>query len=259
MTARRILLAASLPFALIAAAAAQVGATSPIPGMDRQCVLNHPFRADLVMAMVGRGETRTGEAKKAPTEIGIPGEIIRDSEGRQKIVMRVTIDGAKEPLVVIMMFAPPEGKVRMLMPSAKLMKTQELPQVHCGPVPTEPDFSGITKQGGTVTPLGTREAGELRATGYRIETEVPGKDSKPQKVEMDFWTDLAQVIPVSVTAKSGTAFSMDMEFTNVKLVEPSPDEFKVPEGYREMTMPDMSGPSATPDSKAVTPSSAAPQ
>jgi len=253
--ARRTFFAALLPLALISVASAQVGSTSPIPGMDRQCVLNHPFRADLVMAMVGQNS----DAKKAPTEIGVPGEIVRDSEGRQKIVMKMTIDGAKEPLVLIMMFEPPEGKVRMLMPSSKLMKTMDLPQVHCGPVPTEPDFSGITKQGGTVTALGTKEFGELRANGYKIETEVPGKDAKPQKVEMEFWTDLAQVIPVSVTAKSGTAFSLDMEFTNVKLVEPSADEFKVPEDYREMVLPLPNGASATPETKSAAPTPAAPQ
>jgi hypothetical protein len=253
--ARRVVLVTLFSLALISGvtASAQVAQNSPIPGMDRQCVLNHPFRADLVMAMVGQ----SGDAKKPATQIGVPGEIVRDSEGRQKIVMNVTIDGAKDPLVMIMMFEPPEGKVRMLMPSAKLMTTRDMPQVHCGPVPTEPDFSEITKQGGTVTPLGTKDFGELRATGYKLTMDVPGKDAKPQKVEVEFWTDMVQQIPVSVTAKSGTAFSMDMEFTNVKLVEPSPDEFKVPDGYREMTMPDAAAPAASPDAKAATPAPAA--
>jgi len=238
-----------------AAASAQVPQSSVIPGMDKQCILNHPFRADLTMAMVmaPTADSKTVDTKVGSTEVGVPGEILRDSEGRQKIVMTMTMPGGKEPVTMVMLLEPPEGKLRVIFPSMKMMTTQEMPQVHCAPTVTEPDFSEVTKQGGVVTSLGTKDFGELRATGYKISMDVPQKGTEPHHVDMELWADLTELIPVSLSAKSGDMFSMDMRFTNVKLIEPSPDEFKLPDGYKEMKAPEPSGGAAVPDGKAAVP------
>jgi hypothetical protein len=227
----RYALVCSAAFALSLSANAQMQMQSPIPGIERQCVLNHPFQADIAI-------TATGVDKdKPPMDFVMPGKVVRDSEGRQKIEMNIRLPDSDESHVMSMIFDPPAGKVSVVLPEIKKIMKRDMDQVHCAPQPTEPDFSAITKEGGKVEPLGVENIGDLKATGYHITFDRPGTDGKPTKLDMEFWTDMYQAIPVKMTMKAGDSFSMVMKFTNVKLVEPAASEFAVPAGYTEMKMP----------------------
>ena len=227
----RYVLVSSAVFAFSLAANAQMQMQSPIPGIERQCVLNHPFQADIAI-------TATGVDKdKPPMDFAMPGKVVRDSEGRQKIDMNIQLPGSDESHAMSMIFDPPAGKMDVLLPEIKKIMKKDMDQVHCAPQPTEPDFSEILKQGGKVEPLGVENIGDLKATGYHITYDVPGKDGKPSKLDMEFWTDMYQAIPVKMTMKAGDSFQMVMKFTNVKLVEPPASAFVVPADYTEMKMP----------------------
>ncbi len=209
--------------------------------MEKQCVLNHPYHADLGVAMVSKGL----DGKTTPVQMGVPGEIVRDSDGRQKIVMNMDLPGLKEPMQMVMIFDPPAGKIIILDAQHKQKMVREMPQVHCAPQPAAPDFKDLTQAGMKVTELGTRDFGELRGTGYKLDMELPTTDqhgkpatgAAPTPMHMEMWMDMGQSIPLSVMMKVGDAMNMDMEFSNVKLGEPSAAEFKVPDGYTEMKLP----------------------
>jgi outer membrane lipoprotein-sorting protein len=216
--------------------------------MDKQCVLNHPYRADLAVAMVGE----ESNAKTPPLEMGIPGEIVRDSDGRQKMVMNIQLPGQKEPLQMVMIFDPPAGKVMVLDTHDKKVIVRQMPQVHCAAVAADPDFSELTKAGMKVTELGTKDFGDLRGTGYKLSMEVPvtgpkGEPiptTKPAGMEMEFWIEKNESIPLSMTMHVADAMNMQMQFTHVKLGEPSPEEFKVPADYTRTEMPGVLTPAA---------------
>jgi hypothetical protein len=210
---------------------AQMQMQSPIPGIEHQCVLNHPFQADVVISATGV------DKDKPPVDFAMPGQIVRDSDGRQKIDLSIRMPDSNDTREFAMIFDPPAGKMAVVIPQSKLIMKNDMPQVHCAPTPTEPDFSEITKQGGKVTPLGVQNIGELKATGYHITFDRPGKDGKPAHLDMEFWTDLYQAIPIKMTMKAGDQFAMEMKFTNVKLVEPPVSAFAIPQGYTEMKMP----------------------
>jgi outer membrane lipoprotein-sorting protein len=178
------------------------------------------------------------------------------------MVMNMEMPELKEPMQIVMIFDPPAGKVIILDPKNKKEMVRDMPQVHCAPAPAAPDFSELSKAGMKVTDLGTKDFGELHATGYRIGIDLPVTgpkgapvaDAKPAGMEMVLWMDLSESIPVSMTMKVADKLNMDMEFTNVKLGEPSPAEFKIPAGYTEVKIPNLE----IPDEKAAPPAPSKP-
>jgi outer membrane lipoprotein-sorting protein len=86
-------------------------------------------------------------------------------------------------------------------------------------------------KGSTLLALTDKTISGYAASGYLLTTTVPGATDAASDVTTEFWISKELGIPLELKFAGKSFGEMQMEFTDIRAVEPPAARFQIPDGY----------------------------
>lgn len=206
------------------AQAPDIGAA--LAGANQACVLNHPVTAQLSMTY------KIAKPDGTFISFGLSGDMQRDSDGRTEVTIGMPKPGESGTVVMTFVLDPVRQRNLIWTTDSKVVNASDAKFPPCSATVPSNDLKGREiPKGSTMLALTDRTISGYVASGFLLTTTVPGATDPSANLTTELWISKELGIPLEFKFAGKSFGEMQMDFTDIRTVEPPAARFQIPDGY----------------------------
>jgi hypothetical protein len=203
-----------------------------LAGANQACVLNHPVTAQLAMTY------KIAKPDGTFISFGLAGDMQRDSDGRTEVTIGMPKPGESGTVLMTFVLDPVRQRNLIWTSDSKVVNASDAKFPPCSAtVPSNDLKSHQVPKGSTLIALSDKTISGYVASGFLLTTTVPGGADASSNLTTEFWISKELGIPLEFKFAGKSFGEMQMEFSDIRTVEPPAGRFQIPEGYTVLSEP----------------------